>query len=106
MSTRSAWRAGRRRHAAEYAFAVYAGNVRAVYTIAAWVPAGSTMLTREHNDDSKLPGRFEFVGTLAPGPIQRKYLGKSVRRYLAPGARNPIKYVKCDSSSVGRRRDE
>ena len=94
-ATRSAWRVGSRREAAEYAFAVYAGNVRAVYSIAAWVPAGSTMLTRKHADDSKLPGRFEFVGTLAPEQMQRKYLGKSVRHYLTVGSQNPIKYVNC-----------
>jgi len=94
-ATRSAWKVGTRRKAAKYAFAVYAGNVREVYSIAAWVPAGSTMLTRQHSDESKLAGRFEFVGTLAAEKIQRKYIGKSVRNYLVPGSQNPIKYVNC-----------
>lgn len=37
--------------------------------------------------------RFEFVGTLAPESVQRRYLGKSVRSYLVLGSQNPIKYV-------------
>jgi len=94
-ATRSAWKLGPRRMKAEYAFSVYGSNVRAVYSIAAWVPAGSTMLTREHSDMTKLSGRFEFVGTLAPQSIQRKYVGKSVRRYFTQGSQNPIKYVNC-----------
>jgi len=102
-ATRSAWKVGPRREAAEYAFAIYAGNVRAVYKIAAWVPVGSTMLTHEHADDSKLAGRFEFVGAVAPPPIQRRYLGKSVRHYLRPGSQNPIKYVNCENLPAVRR---
>lgn len=94
-ATRSAWKVGPRREAAEYAFAVYAGTVRAAYSIAAWVPGGSTMLTREHSDRTKPRERFEFVGTLAPKPIQRKYLGKSVRQYFAAGSQNPVRYINC-----------
>jgi hypothetical protein len=94
-ATRSAWKVGPRRHKAKYAFAVYGGNVRAVYFIAAWLPAGSTMLTRKHSAETRLAERFEFVGTLAPDKIQRRYLGKSVRHYFAPGSQNPIKYVNC-----------
>jgi len=94
-ATRSAWKVGYRKDKAKYAFSVYAGVVRAVYEIAAWVPGGSTMLTRKHSDNSKPRERFEFVGRLAPDPIQRKYLGKSVRRYFPAGSQNPIKYVNC-----------
>lgn len=94
-ATRSAWKVGQRCREAEYAFAVYAGNVRAVYEIATWVAAGSTMLTRKHSDESKLQGRLEFVGKLAPAKIQRRYLGKSVRHYFKMGSQNPIKYVNC-----------
>jgi hypothetical protein len=94
-ATRSAWRVGPRREKAKYAFSVYGSNVRAAYSIAAWVPAGSTLLTRQHSDEAKLSGRFEFVGTLAPELIQRKYVGKSVRRYFTKGAQNPITYVNC-----------
>jgi len=95
-ATRGIWKAAVRRERAEYAFSIYAGNVRAVYSIVAWVPAGSTMTARDYSEkDYELSERFEFVGNLAPEPIQRKYVGKSVRRYFAPGARNPIKYVNC-----------
>ncbi len=94
--TRGVWKVGPRRESAEYAFSVYAGIVRAVYSIAAWVKAGSTMTARDYSEkDYELSERFEFVGKLATDHIQRKYLGKSVRHYFAPGSQNPIKYVNC-----------
>lgn len=95
-TTRGIWRTGPRREQAEYAFSIYGGNVRAVYSIAAWVPAGSTMTARDYSEkDYELSTRYEFVGNLAPESIQRKYTGKSVRKYFALGAQNPIKYVNC-----------
>ncbi len=95
-ATRGIWKAGPRRERAQYAFSVYGGNVRSVYSIAAWVPAGSTMTARDYSEkDYELSERFEFVGNLAPESILHRYVGKSVRKYFAPGARNPIKYVNC-----------
>ena len=64
--------------------------------IAAWVRAGSTMTSRDYSEkEYDLSERFEFVGALAPEDLQRKYIGKSVERYFAKGAQNPIKYVNC-----------
>ena len=84
------------RHDAEYAFCLYGGIVREVYAIAAWVPAGSTMTRRDYAEkDYDLSERYEFVGRIALDPIRRKYVGKSVRNYFAPGSQNPIKYVNC-----------
>ena len=95
-ATRGIWKVGPRRTKAEFAFSVFGGIVRAVYTIAAWIPAGSTMTTRDYGEkESELSERFEFVGRLAPDKIQRKYVGKSVKKYFSPGAQNPIKSVNC-----------
>ncbi len=95
--TRGVWKVGKRRSKAEFAFAVYGGIVRAVYRIAAWVPAGSTMTDRNYAEkEYELTERFEFVGQLAEEKIQRKYVGKSVTQYFAKGSQNPIKYVNCD----------
>jgi hypothetical protein len=95
-ATRGVWKVGNRRKNADYAFSVFGGIVRAVYTIAAWIPAGETMTSRDYAEkDYNLSERFEFVGKLAPEKIQRKYVGKSIREYFAPGAQNPIKYVNC-----------
>ncbi len=95
-ATRGIWKVGPRRANAEFAFSIYGGIVRAVYAIAAWIPAGSTMSTRDHAEkEYELSERFEFVGKPADDDIQRKYIGKSVNRYFAQGAQNPIKYVNC-----------
>ncbi|MBT4866155.1 MAG: hypothetical protein HON53_13715 [Planctomycetaceae bacterium] len=95
-ATRSSWKVGPRRANAEYAFCVYGGIVRAVYRVAAWVPAGSTMMspTYDHREH-EAPDRFEFVGKLAAEDIRRKYVGKSIKQYFAKGAQNPIKYINC-----------
>ena len=54
------------------------------------------MTNRDYREkDYDLSQRFEFVGNMAPENIVRRYVGKSVRAYFAPGAQNPIKYVNC-----------
>jgi len=95
-ATRGVWKVGSRCTNADFAFCVYGGIVRAVYSIAAWVAAGSTMTSRDYAEkEYELSERFEFVGKLAPDDIHRKYVGKSIKRYFAKGAQNPIKYVNC-----------
>ena len=95
-ATRGVWKVGDRCIAAEYAFCLYGGIVREVYTISAWVPAGSTMTGRNFEEKAyDMSKRREFVGKVAPEPIRKKYLGKSVRSYLTQGSQNPIKYVNC-----------
>lgn len=94
--TRGVWKVGPRRSRAEFAFCINGGIIRAVYEIAAWVPAGSTMTTRTFEEkDYNLGERFEFVGNIASQAMLKRYIGKSVKSYFAPGAQNPIKYVKC-----------
>jgi hypothetical protein len=95
-ATRGVWKIAPIRHSPDFAFSVYGGIVREAYSIAAWVPADSTMTGRDFLEkEYDLSERYEFVGKVAPEPIRRKYLGKSVRTYFAPGSQNPIKYVNC-----------
>jgi len=94
--TRGIWRVGKRREKTEYAFAVFRGIIREVYSIDRWVPAGSTLYrTGVHKKDLHVPGRWEFVGSLADDTIRDKYRNKSVEHCFTRGSQNPIAYVKC-----------
>jgi uncharacterized protein len=95
-ATRGVWKVGNRCRDAEYAFCLYGGIVREVYLISTWVPAGSTMTRRDFSEkEYDMSRRLEFVGKIAPEPVRKKYLGKSVRQYFSQGSQNPIKYVNC-----------
>ncbi len=93
--TRGVWKIGTRREKAQYGFAVYKGLVREVYRIDQWFPAGTTEYYTRTIDDVNIPGRWEFTGVSAEPAIRDKYVGKSVKQYLALNSQNPIKYVKC-----------
>jgi len=93
-ATRGVWVVGPRREKAEYAFAVFRGIVREVYKIAHWLESGSTF-SAGRPQGHKLKGRWEFVGTVAPDEIRKKYLGRSVDRYFRAHSQNPIQYVNC-----------
>ena len=90
--TRGVWTISSRRAAgAKYAFAVFEGVVREVYEIESWDTAGTT-----HHRWPKVayrPGKWEFVGDIAPKPIRERYRLHSVAAYFSPGSQNPIKYV-------------
>lgn len=95
-ATRSAWKVGRKRELAVYAFSVYGGIVREVFAISTWAEGGTTM----HNSDRdgrthRREGRWEFVGQVAEEPVRKRYVGRSVAHYFKPGAQNPIMYVNC-----------
>ena len=93
-ATRGHWRVGPRRNMAEFALAVHDGLVLEVFAIEGWQPAGTApYVTRPERKDPQ--GRWEFVGTRAPEAIRRKYRGHSIKRYLARGNQNPIRYVNC-----------
>ncbi|HUW18981.1 MAG TPA: hypothetical protein VMW16_06735 [Sedimentisphaerales bacterium] len=51
------------------------------------LPGGHVVVT-EH------PDRLEFVGKVAEPRVRKKYIGKSVRRYVRK-SQNPIHYVNC-----------
>lgn len=88
--TRGRWAIGPDREKAQLAFAVYKGEVKEVYVIQGWYPAGTTFSTRL---DAPPKDRWEFVGNIAEPPIRDKYIHKSVAHYFEQGGSNPVKYV-------------
>jgi hypothetical protein len=97
--TRCAWAIAHNRKKAdkaEYAFSVYHGVVREVYSIATWVRAGTTFRVDDPSAGrEKSRDRWEFVGRVADEKIRKKYLGRSVQQHFPKGAANPIRYVNC-----------
>lgn len=92
--TRGVWKVGPRRNQVEYAFAVFRGIVREVYRISSWYRAGTTeMKYREKIPKVHYKGRWEFVGRVASQDLRNYYIGKSVRKYIRVGSRNPIRYI-------------
>lgn len=92
-ATRSAWRVGRPRREAKYAFAVYEGVVREVYRITGWLPGGTSFTAQNEGRRKPRPGRWEFVGTLAEESVRRRYIDTYVGHLFPKGAQNPILYV-------------
>lgn len=83
-ATRGDWVIGQRRNGASYALAVHDGIVRQAYRIHKWQAAPKNKSGRQ---------RWRFYGEVSR-EVQG-YIGKSVSRYIARGAQNPIKYVNC-----------
>ena len=100
--TRGLWRLSQERaEHAQYAFAIYKGEIKEVYEIEHWLPAtkafsdfwverlksqGRTIHPDEHI------GGYEFIGHLAPEDIRKKYLGHKIpKRHTG----NPIMYFNC-----------
>ena len=92
-ATRSAWRLGPRRNELRYAFAVFEGVVREAYEISHWLPAVSTFNQRWSGRRIKRTKRWEFVGTLAPERIRRRYINSYVGHLFKRGNANPVSYA-------------
>lgn len=92
-ATRGVWVIGKRRSSVQYALSVANGIVQEVYTITSWHPAASTPYKTRAFSDVNYPGRWEFIGEIAPALIRDKYMDKSVAHYFKKGAANPIMYV-------------
>ena len=93
-ATRGVWKLGDRRDLAQYAMAVADGQVREVYRIKVWHPAGSTTyLTRSVEDEADLRGRWEFDGEAAEPEVRDRYLGMDVSRLFQRGNSNPVTYA-------------
>lgn len=92
-ATRSAWKVGPRREKARYAFAVFEGVVREVYSITHWLPAGSTFNARYRGRATQREDRWEFVGTIAGEKLRGRYINRYVGHLFPRGAQNPISYV-------------
>jgi hypothetical protein len=95
-ATRSAWKVGPRADAAELAFSVFEGVIREVYRIAEWLPAGSTFNSRRDGLGKDVPGRWEFVGTVAEDKTRKRYVNRYVGHLFTQGAQSPIIYVNVD----------
>ena len=94
-ATRGVWKVGTRRDAAEYAIAIFEGEVKEVFRINSWLPAGTLPYRSRSKSDVEVEGRWEFNGILAENDIRDFYLGKSLKSYFPKGAANPISYVNC-----------
>ncbi len=79
-ATRGWWRINPNRRA-EYAFSVFGGIVRAVYSIESW---------SSPNSDK----RRAFTGRRDPS-MENRYLFADVSAFLRQSAQNPIKYINC-----------
>ena len=92
--TRGVWKAAEKRREPgryKYAFAVFEGIVREVYTIIEWHKAGSTFTSRDW-EDFGVRDRWEFIGQLAPKRVRRRYFDGDVSKYFTQGNRNPVRY--------------
>jgi len=88
-ATRGVWRLSQRREKAEYVMAVYQGEVKEVYRVKRWLPAGTLeYTTRKDVYKPEYKGRWEFEGEVA-NDIRDLYVGK----YIGTGGQNPVKYV-------------
>ena len=94
-ATCGVWKVGERREEADYAFTVFQGEVKEVYRINSWLPAGTSSYNTRPTSDVEVEGRWEFNGALAEEGIRNRYIGKSVKEYLPVGAVNPIVYINC-----------
>ncbi len=94
-ATRGKWKVGTRREKAEYAYAVFRGIIREVYSVERWVPSGSTLYRTTVHTNEHRPGRWEFVGCLTEAAIRDRYVNKTAEHYFTQGAQNPIRYVNC-----------
>ena len=84
---------------ADYAFAVYKGEVKEVYVVDKWVKAMTTESIRKNEEDfdkdaeKTMNRRSEFVGCVAPQHIRNEFIGMSVALYFKKGNSNPITYI-------------
>lgn len=101
QATRSMWRLSRQRaEKAQYAFAVYQGEIKEVFKIEQWIPASEDTRRywrereRLQGDDFQEThdGRSEFIGEVAPEAIRKKYIGT---RMPVRHGQNPIRYINC-----------
>ena len=99
--TRGMWRMSMARaKKASYAFAVFDGIIKEVYSIIKWYRAGETLSYRDNKLIERLPNerirnRIEFIGEIAEDEIRDKYVNKSVKHFFKQGNSNPVMYLNC-----------
>lgn len=94
-ATRGVWKMGVRRNEAEYAFSVADGEIKEVYRIEAWLPAGTQFYETRPRKDIEIEGRWEFKGEIASNDMRAHYIGRSVKGYFSQGAAYPVTYLNC-----------
>jgi hypothetical protein len=94
-ATRGVWKLGPRCVNARYAFAVFEGVVREVYTIESWHPAAKTPYATRDASQLRTQGRREFLGRVAEAEVREAYVGRSVAKEFEQGMRTPVVYVNC-----------
>jgi hypothetical protein len=94
-ATRGVWKVGRRSQNARYAFAVFEGVVREVYTIESWHSAATTVYFTRDATQLRTNGRREFIGRVADASVRSEYMGRSVAAQFPRGLQNPVVYVNC-----------
>jgi hypothetical protein len=92
-ATRGVWVLGPRREQVRLAMAVFEGEVKEIYELDHWQPAGTAQYSSRSRADVERAGRWEFVGAVANSDVRERYLGMRVERYFTRGAQNPVTYV-------------
>ena len=88
-STHGWWRLGNRKGGAEFAMAVSAGVVRAIYRIESWDLRNEGDRGFEAGEKSRFGFRGQRVFELD------RYLNKSVKHLFKTGEQSPFKYINC-----------
>jgi hypothetical protein len=76
---------------AEFALAVYKGEVVEVYRIFKWYSALDEIRKTVPFDPNIERGRIIFKGEIAEEPIRKKYIGRNVSKLFKHGEASPIK---------------
>lgn len=92
-ATRGVWKIGEKRKLVKLAFAVFQGEIKEIYEIKAWHPAGTLKYETRNKEDVQIKERWEFDGSLADEQIRKNFIGKSVKSLFKKGMANPITYL-------------
>ena len=84
---------------AKYALATYKGEVVEVYKIDYWCHASELNRKTIPYNPEKHRYRIGFSGSVAPGEIREKYVGKSVKNFFKWGEADPVKLIRAEKTS-------
>ena len=81
--TKGVWAVNRKRvDSIEYAFGVFKGVIKCVFSIKEWNQAGTDDYISRTREEVEISGTWEFVGEKAPDEIWNYYVGKNVRHLI------------------------
>ena len=78
---------------AEFALAVYKGEVIEVYRISAWYSSQEEIRDTVPFDPEVERGRIIFKGKVAEEKVRKKYIGKNVSKLFKRGEASPVKTI-------------